>query len=214
MEFRNKQLKDKEERGLRNLFSYFEDEEIDNICGYSLEKWRRYVKIKKSGVVEIYVTDREIKEAYEECPDDLKPIYRLLVYSENRFTHIYEMLQKFDERNIISDGEVAHYPTSSLSKGTKQTFHMFFPSSHIPELKKIGNLDSYDHILKNIQSGRVSAKTIRKWHLNKMIKEGITESLADFIQGRASLTVGSAHYLNKTGQAKDQYRRILGKFPI
>ncbi|BBL65718.1 integrase [Methanosarcina mazei TMA] len=214
MEFRNKQLKDKEERGLRNLFLYFEDGEIDNICGYSLEKWRRYVKIKKSGVVEIYVTDSEIKEAYEACPDNLKPIYRLLVYSGNRFTHIYEMLQKFDELNIITDGEVAHYPTSSLSKGTKQTFHMFFPSSYIPELKKIGNLDSYDHILKNIQSGRVSAKTIRKWHLNKMIKEGITESLADFIQGRASLTVGSAHYLNKTGQAKDQYCRIIGKFPI
>jgi len=55
MEFRSKQLKDKEERGLRNLFSYFEDEEIDNICGYNLEKWRRYVKIKKSGVVEVYV---------------------------------------------------------------------------------------------------------------------------------------------------------------
>lgn len=68
--------------------------------------------------------------------------------------------------------------------------------------------------VKKIQSGRVSAKTIRKWNLNKMIKEGVTESLADFIQGRASLTVGSAHYLNKMGQAKDQYRRIMGKFPI
>ena len=52
--------------------SYFEDGEIDNICGYSLEKWRNYVKIKKSGVIEIYVTDKEIKEAYEACPDDLK----------------------------------------------------------------------------------------------------------------------------------------------
>ena len=41
-----------------------------------------------------------------------------------------------------------------------------------------------------------------------MIKEGITESVADFIQGKASATVGSAHYLNKIGQAKDQYRRI------
>ncbi len=172
------------------------------------------MKIKKSGVIEIYVTDREIKEAYEACPDNLKPIYRLLVYSGNRFTHIHEMLQKFDERNIITDGDVAHYHTSSLSKGTKQTFHMFFPPSYVSELKKFENLNSYDNILKKIQSDRVSAKTIRKWHLNKMIKEGITENLADFIQGRASVTVGSAHYLNKTGKAKDQYRRIIGKFPI
>jgi hypothetical protein len=46
-------LNDKEEIGLLNLFNYFEDEEKDEICGYSLEKWRRFVKIKKSGVFEI-----------------------------------------------------------------------------------------------------------------------------------------------------------------
>jgi intergrase/recombinase len=64
------------------------------------------------------------------------------------------------------------------------------------------------------QSGRVSAKIIRKWHLNMMIKEGITEGVADFIQGRAPTTVGSAHYLNKVQQATDQYRRVIGKFPV
>jgi len=124
------------------------------------------------------------------------------------------MLKSFDERNIIIDGEVAHYPTSSLSKGTKQTFHMYFPASYISKLRNIKGLASYDNILKQIQSGRVCAKTIRKWNLNKMIKEGITESVADFIQGRASTTVGSTHYLNKVQQAVDQYRKIVGKFPL
>lgn len=68
--------------------------------------------------------------------------------------------------------------------------------------------------MKEIRSGRVTAKTIRKWHLNTMIKEGITESVADFIQGRESATVGSAHYLNKIQQATDQYSKLIGKFPI
>jgi intergrase/recombinase len=88
IEFRDISLKDKEERGLRNLLNYFEDEERDEICDYSLEKWRRFVKIKKSGVVEIYVNDGEIKKAFEEYPEEMKPIYRLLVYSGNRLTHI------------------------------------------------------------------------------------------------------------------------------
>ena len=197
IEFRDLSLKDKEERGLRNLFNYFEDEEQDEICGYSLEKWRRFVKIKKSGVVEIYVNDQEIKEAYKACPTEMKSIYKLLVYSGNRLTHIHQMLKSFDERNIIKDGEVAHYPTSFLSSGTKSTFHLYFPTSFIPELKKICSLKSYCSVLKDIQFGRVTAKTIRKWHLNTMIREGITESVADFIQGRAATTVGSAHYLNK-----------------
>jgi intergrase/recombinase len=214
IEFRDLSLKDKEERGLRNLFNYFEDEEIDEIGGYSLEKWRRFVKIKKSGVVEIYVNDEEIKKGYNDCPAEMKPIYKLLVYSGNRLTHIHQMLEKFDERNLIIEGEVAHYPTSFLSSGTKSTFHLFFPASFIPDLKKICSLKSYCSVLKDIKSGRVTAKTIRKWHLNIMIKEGVTESVADFIQGRASITVGSAHYLNKVNQAADQYRRIAGKFPM
>ncbi|AKB40028.1 integrase [Methanosarcina mazei] len=214
IEFRDIPLKDKEERGLRNLFNYFEDKEIDDVCGYSLEKWRRFVKIKKSGVVEIYVNDEEIKKGYEECPDEMKPVYSLLVYSGNRLTHIHRMLENFDERNIVIEGEVAHYPTSYLSSGTKKTFHLFFPTSYIPELRKLCSLKSYCSVMKDIRSGRVTAKTIRKWHLNVMIKEGITESVADFIQGRASATVGSAHYLNKVQQATNQYRRLIGKLPI
>jgi intergrase/recombinase len=143
IEIRDILLKDKEERGLRNLFNYFEDEDIDEICGYNLEKWRRFVKIKKSGVVEIYVNDEEIKKAYQECPLEMKTIYKLLVYSGNRLTHIHQMLKNFDERNIIMDGEIAHYPTSFLSSGTKSTFHLFFPASFIPEIKKKCSIKSY-----------------------------------------------------------------------
>lgn len=68
--------------------------------------------------------------------------------------------------------------------------------------------------MKEIRSGHMTAKTIRKWNLNTMIKERITENVADFIQGRASATVGSTHYLNKVQQATDQYSRIIGKSPI
>lgn len=45
-----------------------------------------------------------------------------------------------------------------------------------------------------------------------MIKEGVTESLADFIQGRTPATVGSAHYWNRVQQAKNEYRGIMDKF--
>jgi intergrase/recombinase len=59
---------------------------------------------------------------------------------------------------------------------------------------------------------RLLLKQLGKWHLNIAIKEGMNESLADFMQGRAPITVGSAHYLNRVQQAKEEYRRILGNF--
>ena len=61
---------------------------------------------------------------------------------------------------------------------------------------------------------RNDIKSGLKWVslFNKYDIKGVIESLADFIQGRAAATVGSAHYLNKVQQAKDEYRRIMGKF--
>ncbi|WP_305064112.1 integrase [Methanococcoides sp.] len=213
-DFRKLQLKDKESRGLRNLLNFCEDEEIEVVVGYSIDKWRRFIKIRKSGVVEVYVTDEEIKEAYTACPEVLKPVFSLLVYSGSRATHIHKMLDNFDERNIIVDGDVAYYPTASFSEGTKKTFQVFFPTSFIPELKSIGKPRCYYNITEKIRHGRVSAKTIRKWHLNMMIKAKVTESIADFIQGRAAMTVGSAHYLNKVQQAKNEYQGVIEKFAL
>jgi len=122
------------------------------------------------------------------------------------------MLQRFDENKIVIDGEIAHYPSSEFSSGNKRTFQIFFPTAYIPEINSFKSPDKCKTVSKKLQVGRVSSKTIRKWHLNFMIKEGVTESLADFIQGRAPATVGSAHYLNKVQHSKEEYRRIMGEF--
>ena len=45
--------------------------------------------------------------------------------------------------------------------------------------------------------------------LNRYFEHGIPESVSDFIQGRASVTVGSAHYLAKTNQADIGYSKVI-----
>ncbi len=213
-DFRKFKLKDKESRGLRNLFNFCEDEEIDILAGHALDKWRRFVKIPKSGVTEVYITDEEVQEGYVSCSDELKILFKLLVCSGNRLIHLYRMLQRFDEKKVVVDEEIAHYPSSEFSSGNKRTFQIFFPIAYISDIKSFQSPDKYKTVSKKLQYGRVSAKTIRKWHLNVMIKEGVTESLADFIQGRALATVGSAHYLNKVQQAKEEYKRVISKLVI
>ncbi len=51
--------------------------------------------------------------------------------------------------------------------------------------------------------------SLLNWHLNFMIENGIPESVADFIQGRASITVGSSHYLAKAKQADLFYSKVV-----
>jgi intergrase/recombinase len=124
------------------------------------------------------------------------------------------MLENFDEKNVVIDGEITYYPTSAFSSSKKKTFQIFFPTEYISEIKCFHSLNQYKTLTKKLNIGRVSAKTIRKWHLNVMIEEGVTEGVAEFIQGRAATTVGSAHYLNKVKQAKNEYRNIVERFVL
>ena len=45
-------------------------------------------------------------------------------------------------------------------------------TAYMLDIKSFQSPDKYKTISKKLQAGRVSAKTIRKWHLNVMIKEG------------------------------------------
>lgn len=193
---------DKQTRGLRNFYNFCEDYlEIDALLNEPLAKWRKHTQIRASGVVEIYPSDREIAEAYAAVPDEHKPLYLALVYSGNRLSQVLDTLRSFSPKDVTYDGDVAHISAAAQSRGTKQSYRLFFPASFIPTLiayaKSPASKQAYGTIQKRLAHGRVSARTIRKWHLNFMIEHGVTESIADFIQGRTPATVGSAHYLNK-----------------
>lgn len=95
------------------------------------------------------------------------------------------------------NGKVARYPIASASKGKKKAFWMHFPAEL--EIKPMNV--SYHVAREKLNLGRVSANSIRKWNYNFLILNEVPESVADFIQGRASVTVGSSHYLEKTRQA-------------
>ncbi|MCK4736062.1 MAG: hypothetical protein KAT65_26640 [Methanophagales archaeon] len=105
--------------------------------------------------------------------------------------------------------DVARIPVNSISKGNKKLYWIYFPSTFLEELKQFDTSHNRHSYQKWIKFNRVSASTLRKWNLNFMIERGIPESVCDFIQGRASITVGSAHYLAKTNQADLWYSKVI-----
>ena len=54
-----------------------------------------------------------------------------------------------------------------------------------------------------------SLKYLRKWQYNFMLYNQIPESVADFIQGRASKGVSANHYLARSQQAEFWYSKIV-----
>jgi len=82
-------------------------------------------------------------------------------------------------------------------------FYAFFPSEFANELKRI-------NVPRNGLSFYLSKRNFNAKYLF-LILNGVPESVADFIQGRASITVGSMHYLAKVKQADEWYNRVVDK---
>ena len=201
-------------KGLRNFLNYLEHElEVYELNGYSLEAWRKRLKIPKSNAREVYITDNELREAYSKIKkEELKLVFKLLVFSGIRLKHLWLALKEFNSSNLVVKSNIARYPISTVAKATKKAYWLYMPAELIEELKPLTH--GYDYYQKGIKHGRVDANSIRKWHLNKLIELGVPESVADFIQGRASLTVGSTHYLNKTKQADEFYSKIVDNLKV
>ena len=205
------------QRAFRNLLTFLE------IKGYPsdfIERFRKAIKVEKAGVREVFISDEELLKAWDTIKQKSKKlqiIFKLLVYSGIRGKQAVAMLSNFDPDKMVFKDKIARYPIAEISKGAKKGYWAYMPKdfakeliSFMKEFKGKITKKTVDHII----VGRVSASTIRKWHLNFMIENGVPESVADFIQGRASVTVGSTHYLNKTKQADEWYSRVVDKFPF
>jgi intergrase/recombinase len=203
---------------LRNFLNFLEDRDVDEINGYMIGKWRKKIVIPVAKVQEIYITDKELLEAYEKLKGKkqiYETIFKMVVYSGARLKHVYEALKSFDPEKVVVVNNIARYPIASLTKGAKKGYWLYFPAKFLDELKKAKITQEYKTIQKKLAHGRVNAETIRKWHFNFMIVDNdVPESIADFIQGRRPATVGSAHYLNKIKLADREYSKIVDKFPI
>jgi len=196
-------------RALKNLFNFMDYEEMMEFNGISIEYWKKKIKLRPSGVKEIYISDDELREAYEKLDGEYKILFKLLAFSGMRLSQTLEGIKNIE--NVVIKDDIARVPINSISKGKKRGFWIYFPSNFLYELKEFRVKHHYWTYQKKIKISRVSASTIRKWNYNFLIENDVPESIADFIQGRASITIGSAHYLHKTKQADKQYGRIADK---
>ena len=192
---------------LRVFFNFLE--ELDIIDKEILNKLRKVVKIPRTGSDNYIPSDEEILEAYRKIKnEETRIIFKLLAFSGIRISEASKLLSEFDKSKLMINGNIAKYPLSML-RGTKNVYYAYMPKNFALELRKI---KITKHAIENrLHRLGLPAKYLRKWNYNFLILNGVPESVADFIQGRASITVGSMHYLAKVRQADEWYSRIVDK---
>ncbi len=204
-------------RSIRNLINFYV--EVKGLDESIAEKLKKACKMKPTGVRAIFISDDEIVEAWEnhvsKQPEDIRILYKLLVYSGIRASHAVPLLNTYDKQQLIEmeDLGIARYPILEFSKGQRRGYFAYMPLEFAREELR-GVYISYRDYTERARYKRVSANTIRKWHYNFMIENGFPESVADFVQGRKPASVGAMHYLAVARQADKLYSQLVDKFPI
>ncbi len=200
---------------IRSFLNFLADEELMEKEAVNFLK--EYVKPKKSGVSQDHIIDAQVREAYPQVKargEINQLLFELLVFTGLRLSTIVAMLAEYDERKLIPvNAEVVRYPVHEYSKGQKRAFWAYMPVELAGRLRRVKlkykTVNWWVYYKDEKWATAVSSKTIRKWFYTFFIRKGVPGEVADFIQGRAAVTIGSRVYLKKTLAADEAYSRVV-----
>jgi intergrase/recombinase len=195
---------------IRALLNHLEATSI--IDEDSLFRYRMAIRVPKTGSDDFVPDVDEVVLTYQKITNEsYRLLYKLIFYSGIRLIEAVHILTTYNQGNLMVNGGTARYPLS-MTRGTKRAIYAYIPLGFSKELRIAQDCAKADTHFRSCR-GRLPLKYLRKWHYNFLITQGVSESVVDFIQGRALSSVGSMHYLAKAKQADDWYSRILGDFP-
>jgi len=124
-----------------------------------------------------------------------------------------ELLNNWDEKKLQVAAGFCRY-VLGLVKSSKACFFAYFPNELLPIIHELRTSPRPRLSRRRIwqyakNHDLVRPKYVRKWAYNKMIELGMPESVADFIHGRASRSVGAQHYLDKARQAEQHVPKFM-----
>lgn len=237
-------------RALSKFFTFLNDmnesEEDVSINGYSLTMFRKKlseatrnkklnptVSKKKIAAHKTVkdgknLTDSDILEQYQKMPEELKPIFKIMVYSGVRCAQLLRLLSS--KYKVIEDmGTYIKVSAQDVQLGTRKKFeYLYAPKECMKYIQKF-NMKSlrtqdtkrqytYENVLKkfksNLSSGRrITAKGLRKYNVNFLITNcGVDVRYADFVQSRTDNSVRSASYENVEGYTDKAYEKSVKMF--
>jgi intergrase/recombinase len=194
----------------RSYLNYCEKHE--KLPSYIILKYRSILKLKRSQP-DVYVPqDSEVLASYHKIKQNktLDLIFLVLATSGIRYVECLDFLKNLDGTRFKTCPAHVAYSVAK-TRNTKNINNIYLPLFVYKKLKHID--ESYPNLrMQFYRKGSLfSVKYLRKWQYNFLIYNNVPESVADFIQGRASRSIGANHYLAKAQQADFWYSKVAHK---
>jgi len=177
-----------------------------------ITKYRAVLKFKKSHKDYYVPSNEDVTKGHISVKkkSSLELLYLVLATSGIRYNEAITFLKTYDNTRFIVNSNYVSYNVSDL-RHTKNINNIYLPLFVYKKLKPLKNTkNALRQRFKEYKVG-FSFKYLRKWQYNFLIYNNVPESVADFIQGRASKGVSANHYLAKSQQAGFWYSKIIFK---
>ena len=200
-------ITDTQSIAVRSYLNYLSKKSL--LSDEQVTKFKKKLPLKQSKPDNYIPSNDEVVKAFKQLKDKrFQTIFKLLAFSGARITELVKMVKEYDPSKLIVNDKFAKYQLH-YNRGHKSSFYIYMPKELIPELHKFYiHVDTITH---QISKSGLNPKYLRKWFYNFLIYNNVPEGVADFIEGRASSSVGSMHYLSKAKQADYWYEQVVEK---
>ena len=190
---------------IRSYLNYLSEKSL--LSDKQVARFKKKLPLRQSRADNYIPSNDEVLKAYKQLKDKrFQTIFKLLAFSGARITELVKMVKEYDPSKLIVDGKFVKYQLH-YNRGHKSSFYIYMPKELMPELHKFYiHVDTITH---QISKSGLNPKYLRKWFYNFLIYNNVPEGVADFIEGRASSSVGSMHYLSKAKQADFWYSNVV-----
>jgi len=184
-----------------------------------VEAIKKLVPIPKTSADNNIPTDEDIREAFcyfSAMKANLYLAARILLYSGARGQHVVEMINNFDSKKLTVIDGFAKY-NINIDRGTKKAYYIYFPAEFVDEVKASSISNSAircDLNYKTSAMKTVSAKYLRKWFNNLLVRMKVDKDVRNFILGRSGeihKSVEAEHYLELAALADEVYPKIMSE---
>lgn len=202
-------------KAIRKFLNYLN--ETGRLSDRELASLKKQVPIPKTNADNNVPSDDDIREAFcyfSMMRKDLYTVAKLLLYSGARARHVVNMINNFSEKNLLKVNDFARY-NLNIDNNTKKAYCIYFPAELVNDLRNVKvTMNSVRCDLNYVASSRrtVSAKYIRKWFNNLLVRMKVDKDVRNFILSRSSeihKSVEAEHYLELVALADEVYPEIM-----
>ncbi|MFG1555423.1 MAG: integrase [Thermoplasmataceae archaeon] len=198
-------ITDRQNISMRSYLNYLSQKSL--VSDEQVARFKKKLPLKQSKADNYIQSNDEVIHAYKQLNDKrFQTIFKLLAFSGARITELVKMVKEYEPSKLIVNEKFAKYQLH-YKRGYKSSFYIYMPKEMVSDLHKFYmHVDTITH---QISKSGLNPKYLCTWFYNFLIYNNVPEGVADFIEGRASSSVGSMHYLAKAKQVDYWYEQIV-----